>query len=535
MNTPFLKPSDAAEPKPVPGGTSGLGHRLEKHFRHTVHGATGQSNVEVLSAANTSLSADAFEIAQGLGGKGVSVTVLTGMVRLTDVLLIAGTALFAVFTSPEAAGFGLGNLFVTGAAILFALAFFQAADVYQVPVMRQGLSQIGRVAAGWTLVFAMFALLRTTTGIGTELSDAWIGAWFAISLTGLCLSRFIVYRLVRHWMKSGRLERRAIIVGGGTAAQELIHDLEAQADNDIRICGIFDDRNNERSPPVVAGYPKLGNISALVEFARLARIDMLIVCIPLRAEQRVLELLKKLWVLPVDIRLSAHTDKVRFRNRGSSFIGTVPFVDVVEKPIADWDMVAKRIFDLVFASLAIITLLPVMIAAAIAVKLDSKGPILFRQKRYGFNNEIIEVLKFRSMYTEMADPDAKKVVTKGDPRVTRVGRFIRKTSIDELPQLFNVLGGSLSLVGPRPHAVNAHTNNKTWDDVVDGYFARHKVKPGVTGYAQINGWRGEVDTPEKIQKRVECDVYYIENWSILFDLKILVQTPFRLLNTENAY
>ncbi|MBO9458461.1 undecaprenyl-phosphate glucose phosphotransferase [Labrenzia sp. R5_0] len=457
------------------------------------------------------------------------------MVRLTDVLLIAGTALFAVFTSPETASFGLGNLFVTGAAILFALAFFQAADVYQVPVMRQGLSQIGRVAAGWTLVFAMFALLRTTTGIGTELSDAWIGAWFAISLTGLCLSRFIVYRLVRHWMKSGRLERRAIIVGGGTAAQELIHDLEAQADNDIRICGIFDDRNNERSPPVVAGYPKLGNISALVEFARLARIDMLIVCIPLRAEQRVLELLKKLWVLPVDIRLSAHTDKVRFRNRGSSFIGTVPFVDVVEKPIADWDMVAKRIFDLVFASLAIITLLPVMIAAAIAVKLDSKGPILFRQKRYGFNNEIIEVLKFRSMYTEMADPDAKKVVTKGDPRVTRVGRFIRKTSIDELPQLFNVLGGSLSLVGPRPHAVNAHTNNKTWDDVVDGYFARHKVKPGVTGYAQINGWRGEVDTPEKIQKRVECDVYYIENWSILFDLKILIQTPFRLLNTENAY
>ena len=169
------------------------------------------------------------------------------------------------------------------------------------------------------------------------------------------------------------------------------------------------------------------------------------------------------------------------------------------------------------------------------MKLESKGPVLFKQKRYGFNNEIIEVLKFRSMFTEMADPDAKQVVTKGDPRVTRVGRFIRKTSIDELPQLFNVLAGSLSLVGPRPHAVNAHTDNKTWDDVVDGYFARHKVKPGVTGWAQINGWRGEVDTPEKIQNRVECDVYYIENWSILFDLKILFLTPFRLLNSENAY
>jgi len=534
MNNPVLKSTDPVDPKPITG-VSPLGHRLEKHFRHTVHGTAIPANVEMLSAANSSLTTEAIEIAQGLGGKGVSVPVLTGLLRLSDVLLIAGAAVAAAFTSPEAAGLGLPNLIVTGTALLFALAFFQAADLYQVAVMRQGLSQLGRVAAGWTLVFAMFAVLRTTTGIGAGVSDAWIGAWYGLSLTGLCLSRFVVYRLVRHWMTSGRLERRAIIVGGGTAAQELIHDLEAQADNDIRICGIFDDRSNERSPPVVAGYPKLGNISALVEFARLARIDMLIVCIPLRAEQRVLELLKKLWILPVDIRLSAHTDKVRFRNRGASFIGTVPFVDVVAKPIADWDMVAKRIFDLVFATGAIIALFPVMIAAAIAVKLDSKGPVLFKQKRYGFNNEIIEILKFRSMYTDMADPLAKKVVTKGDPRVTKVGRFIRKTSIDELPQLFNVLGGSLSLVGPRPHAVNAHTNNKTWDDVVDGYFARHKVKPGVTGWAQINGWRGEVDTPEKIQKRVECDVYYIENWSILFDLKILFLTPFRLLNTENAY
>ncbi|MEP2581213.1 MAG: undecaprenyl-phosphate glucose phosphotransferase [Roseibium sp.] len=534
MSDPAFKPTDPVDPPPTAGG-SGLVHRLEKHYRHTVHGVSGPANIELLSAAGSGLTAEATEIARGLGGKGISIPVLAGAVRLTDIVLIAGTALAAAFTSPEAAGFGVSNLFATAAAILFALAFFQAADVYQVPVMRQGISQLGRVAAGWTLVFAMFAVLRSTTGIGSALSDAWIGAWYALALTGFCLSRIVVYRRVRHWMSSGRLERRAIIVGGGTAAQELIHDLEAQADNDIRICGIFDDRSNDRSPPVVAGYPKLGNISALVEFARLARIDMLIVCIPLRAEKRVLELLQKLWILPVDIRLSAHTDKVRFRNRGASFIGTVPFVDVVEKPIADWDMVAKRIFDLVFAPAAIVALFPVMIATAAAIRLDSKGPVLFRQKRYGFNNEIIEVLKFRSMYTEMADPDARKVVTKGDSRVTRVGRFIRKTSIDELPQLFNVLGGSLSLVGPRPHAVNAHTDDKTWDDVVDGYFARHKVKPGVTGWAQINGWRGEVDTPEKIQKRVECDVYYIENWSILFDLRILLLTPLCLLNTENAY
>jgi lipopolysaccharide/colanic/teichoic acid biosynthesis glycosyltransferase len=139
------------------------------------------------------------------------------------------------------------------------------------------------------------------------------------------------------------------------------------------------------------------------------------------------------------------------------------------------------------------------------------------------------------MYHEMADPDAKQVVTRNDPRVTRVGRFIRKTSIDELPQLFNVLRGDLSLVGPRPHAVNAHTHNKLWDQVVDGYFARHKVKPGVTGWAQINGWRGEVDDEEKIRQRVNFDLYYIENWSLLLDLYIVAVTPFRILNSENAY
>ncbi|PVB63300.1 undecaprenyl-phosphate glucose phosphotransferase [Labrenzia sp. 011] len=535
MSNQVFNSTDPANPTPLTGDDSGLRRRLETHLRKTVGSAVGSTNVEILSSTNTSLTPEACEIAQGLGGKGVSIPVLTGMVRLIDILLIAASALIAAYGSSNPASFSLAQGFATGCSILFALAFFQAADCYQVPVMRQSLSQIGRVAAGWTLVFAMFAVLRSTTGIGAALPDAWIGSWFALSLTGLCVSRLAVFLLVRHWMNSGRLERRAIIVGGGTAAAELIHDMEAQAGNDIRICGIFDDRSNDRSPPVVAGYPKLGNINALVEFARLARIDMLIVCIPLRAEKRVLELLRKLWVLPVDIRLSAHTDKVRFRNRGASFIGTVPFVDVVEKPIADWDLLAKRIFDLVFATIALVTLFPVMIAAAIAIKLDSKGPVLFRQKRYGFNNEIIEILKFRSMYVEQADPEAKKAVTKGDPRVTRVGRFIRKTSIDELPQIFNVLTGKLSLVGPRPHAVNAHTDNKSWDNVVDGYFARHKVKPGVTGWAQINGWRGEVDTPEKIQHRVECDVYYIENWSILFDLKILMITPFRLFDTENAY
>jgi lipopolysaccharide/colanic/teichoic acid biosynthesis glycosyltransferase len=173
---------------------------------------------------------------------------------------------------------------------------------------------------------------------------------------------------------------------------------------------------------------------------------------------------------------------------------------------------------------------------ALAVKLDSRGPILFRQIRYGFNNEPIEVLKFRSMFADQLDFEAKKTVKRNDPRVTRVGRFIRRASLDELPQLLNVVFmGNLSLVGPRPHALNAKAQDHLYDEVVDGYFARHRVRPGITGWAQINGWRGDTDTPEKIQRRVECDLYYIENWSIVFDIYILLATPLSLITTKNAF
>jgi Undecaprenyl-phosphate glucose phosphotransferase len=280
---------------------------------------------------------------------------------------------------------------------------------------------------------------------------------------------------------------------------------------------------------------KLGNVSDLVDYARHSRVDLIVFTLPISAEARILQMLAKLWVLPTDIRLSAHTTKLRLRPRAYSYLGEVPVLDVFDKPLADWDMIIKGAFDRTVALAALVGLSLVMLAVALAVKLTSRGPALFRQKRYGFNNELIEVFKFRSMYVDQGDASAAKLVTKDDPRVTPVGRFIRKTSLDELPQLFNVLKGDLSLVGPRPHALQAKAANTLYDQVVDGYFARHKVKPGITGWAQINGWRGETDTSQKLQRRVEHDLYYIENWSILLDLKILAKTPFALLKTENAY
>ncbi len=482
------------------------------------------------------LSSIARQVAQQYRRDTMPPVMVSGVMRIVEfgILLLAGLQIYAGHV-------GLNTHLswhypvIIIAVSLVAVVLMEFSDCYQIPALRNPVSQLGRIILIWSATFALLTVALFFLKISEEFSRFWLGVWYASGLGLMLALRFVASRLIRRWARNGRMERRAVIVGGGKNAEQLIRSIEQQPYNDIRICGIFDDRDETRSPPVVAGYPKLGNIDELIEFARIARIDMLIVSLPITAEARVLSLLRKLWVLPIDIRLSAHSTHLRFRPRAYSYIGAVPMLDIFDKPINDWDSVAKRAFDIVFSLIGIVVFSPIMLATAIAIKLDSKGPVLFKQKRHGFNNEEIEVYKFRSMYVEHTDPTARKPVTKGDPRVTRVGRFIRKTSIDELPQFFNALFGSLSLVGPRPHAVAAEAHNRLFDEVVDGYFARHRVKPGVTGWAQINGWRGELDTEEKIRKRIEYDLYYIENWSLWFDLKILFLTPIRLLDTRNAY
>jgi Undecaprenyl-phosphate glucose phosphotransferase len=424
----------------------------------------------------------------------------------------------------------------TSAIALMSIVAFQAADIYQVQAFRGYEKQYMRLAAAWSLVFLLLIGVSFFAKLGEQFSRVWLGSFYVAGLVTLIVFRRALFLLVRRWTQKGYLTLRTVIVGGGEAGASVINELKRQKNLGIQIIGVFDDRGDSRSGSEVAGEPKLGRVDDLVEFGRLTRIDLVVFALPVSAEGRILEMLKKLWVLPVDIRLAAHSAKLRFRPRSYSYIGSVPVIDVADRPIADWDVVTKWLFDKIVGTAMLIALAPVMAMTALAIKLDSRGPVLFKQKRYGFNNDLIEVYKFRSMRIEDADASAAKLVTKGDPRVTRIGRFIRKTSLDELPQLFNVVArGNLSLVGPRPHAVNAKAEERRYDEAVDGYFARHRVKPGLTGWAQINGWRGETDTHEKIQNRVEHDLYYIENWSVLFDLYIIVRTPFALLNTESAY
>lgn len=492
---------------------------------------------QIASQKDVQLQPQALEVAKQFSEKPISPLIISTAVKLIDLVAISllGLAIFFGYLSSlhDLSLKYLAPILLSGP--VFAI-IVSSLDGYDATAMKEASRPIGRGIMAWTVLFVGFTLVSFFLKMDETYSRVWMASWFLSGIGYVFVSRFAVGVKVRQWIAHARLERRAVIVGGGASAEELITSIEQQPHNDIRICGFFDDRKDDRSPDLVAGYPKLGTISELVEFARLAHIDLLIVSLPLTAEGRVVEMIKKLWVLPVDIRLSAHTNKLKFQPRSYSYIGSLPFLAVFDKPLADTSHISKFLFDKVVGLAALLALSPIMIAAAIAVKLTSKGPIFFKQRRYGFNNELIEIYKFRSMYTEMSDATAAKLVTRDDPRVTPVGRFIRKTSIDELPQLFNVVfKGNLSLVGPRPHAVSAKAAERLYDDVVDGYFARHKVRPGLTGWAQIKGWRGETDTKEKLKRRVEHDLYYIENWSLWFDFYILLLTPFRLLNTDNAY
>jgi Undecaprenyl-phosphate glucose phosphotransferase len=489
------------------------------------------------AAKSAQLSQAALAVVKERHRDAYSPIVLAGLVRLIEVALVVAVG-FAIYIGYVLPANGFAWFYVPailGIALLAMLAF-QVADIYQVQAFRGHEKQYMRLASAWSVVFLIAIGVSFFAKAGDQFSRVWLGAFYVIGLFTLIVFRRGLFLLVRRWTRQGRLDRRTVVVGCDSNGETLIESLAAQRDSDVHVVGAFDDRSDERSPTSCAGVPKLGTVDDLVEFARQTRVDLVIFSLPISAESRILQMLRKLWVLPVDIRLSAHTNKLRYRPRSYSYVGNVPVLDVFDKPIADWDVVMKWLFDKIVGSLALLAALPVMLLVAVAIKLDSRGPVLFRQKRYGFNNELIEIYKFRSMYVDQADATASRLVTVDDPRVTRVGRFIRKTSLDELPQLLNVVfTGNLSLVGPRPHALAAKAANRLYDEAVDGYFARHRVKPGLTGWAQIHGWRGETDSEEKIQRRVEHDLYYIENWSILLDLYIVAQTPFALARTENAY
>jgi Undecaprenyl-phosphate glucose phosphotransferase len=363
----------------------------------------------------------------------------------------------------------------------------------------------------------------------------WTLRWFACGLGAGVIGRALFTQVTGRWTREGRLARRTLIVGGGARALAAMRRLEKSGKGALRILGVFDDRLRPRPLADLGRYKYLGAFAELEAFCRAQKVDLLIVALPLDAGNRLLHVLEQLWVLPVDVRIFAPSEKLPLRGRAYSYIGDVPFLPVFDKPLSDWAIAQNDFFDRVLALVLIVLLSPVLALLALGVKLSSPGPILFVQTRYGFNNQPFSAYKFRSLHAAKCDASANRQVTRDDPRVTRFGAFIRRASLDELPQLFNVLRGDLSLVGPRPHALNAKAAGMIYERAVEGYFARHRVKPGMTGWAQINGWRGETDTVEKIEQRLAHDLYYIDHRSLWLDIKILAKTPVAVLFPKNAY
>lgn len=393
---------------------------------------------------------------------------------------------------------------------------------------------VSRVLAAWLLALGTLGVVAYfATPIGLA-GGSWLTLWFTGGLSLLLPIRLVLFHLMRKWRREGRLGELVAIVGAGPIAQRLLRRLNASGGPAMRIVGVYDD-DAASLPRRCMGHPIRGTVEDLVREARQLGIGTVIVAMPLAVDRALTDTMNKLALLPVDVRLCPDAFGLGLGQVEVSHLGGLTFLNVIDRPLRDWQWIAKEIEDRVLAAVILILISPLMLAVAALIKLDSPGPVFFRQKRYGFNNRLIEIWKFRTMHHAARDDDAEQLTRRNDPRITRIGSFLRRTSIDELPQFINVLRGDMSIVGPRPHAPRAKAGTLLYTDAIRYYDARHRVKPGITGWAQVNGWRGETDTVEQIRKRVEHDLHYIDNWSIRLDLKIIARTALGGFTGHHAF
>jgi putative colanic acid biosynthesis UDP-glucose lipid carrier transferase len=337
---------------------------------------------------------------------------------------------------------------------------------------------------------------------------------------------------LRELRAHGYNTRAAAIIGMTEIGEELAIQIQTVPSLGLQVYGFYDDRAEERCHPIPESLGTYnGSLKDAVDAARTGEIDLIYIAFPLRAEPRINRLLQELSDTTASVYLAADFFAFDLLHARWGALGGVPTVSLHETPFYGVDGWLKRLEDIVLGVLILIIIAIPMLIIGICVKITSPGPAVFRQRRYGLNGEVIDVLKFRSMTVTEDGPEIRQA-TKGDARITKLGMFLRRTNLDELPQFLNVFEGSMSIVGPRPHAV-AH--NELYRKKIQGYMLRHKVKPGITGWAQVNGWRGETDTLEKMEKRVEHDLDYIRNWSLLWDLQIIFMTVFGSGARRNAY
>lgn len=408
-------------------------------------------------------------------------------------------------------------------ALLGSLPLYQVLHVYD---RHTGyLTGAVRLLYAWLLLLALLAILAFVTKTSELYSREVLLQWMLLGYAGQLAAFVPLHKLSQRYHRRLREERRAAILGTGEMALQLAERISRQRNEPL--LGLI--RADDEPVNTNSLYPELGAASHLRDLIAKHDLRRLYIALPANEMQQIESLYIDLLDASVDVVWIPDLASLVMLNHSVADIEGLPAIHLNESPLTRYptSAVLKATLDRVAAALGIIAISPLLIGTAIAIKLTSPGPVLFRQPRHGMNGEVFQVLKFRSM--KVHDDKNVKQATRNDSRITAVGRFIRKTSIDELPQLFNVLKGDMSLVGPRPHAV-AH--NDYYADKITAYMARHRIKPGITGLAQVSGYRGETETLDKMQKRVEMDLQYINNWSVWLDIKILIKTPFTLISKD---
>ena len=456
---------------------------------------------------------------------------VSGGLRLADAIGVVIAGVLAYLIRAGDVVMDENYLVALGLCMVMTVNAMGLADLYSLRTLRSPAAQVGRIITAWTFVMLALLAFGFFAKSSHEFSRIWFLLWAAMGLTFLFFNRFAGSLIVTRLNRKGRLRARVAIVGAGGIGQRLAEHLSGHGAKSSTVVGVWDDRHT-RVPPAISGFRVRGTVDDLITYARTNEIDDIIIALPWQASARIRQVARQLYVVPANVRICPDLVGFGIPLRGFSSMEGVPLLNIYERPLSGWALVTKALEDRALAALLLVLFAPLMLLIALAIKLESRGPVLFRQHRYGFNNKPFNVYKFRSMRVEAGADRSAPQATRGDPRITKVGAFLRKTSLDELPQLWNVLTGSMSIVGPRPHAV-AH--NEKYARMIDEYMCRHRVKPGITGWAQINGWRGETETPEKMSMRVQYDLYYIENWSLLFDLRILFMTAFVGFTSRNAY
>jgi Undecaprenyl-phosphate glucose phosphotransferase len=468
----------------------------------------------------------------------LSSEILAAAVAAVDfgVVIIAGATAFTWYFDPtKHSTTEPGRYFLT--AVFGATVFvvgFERQGGYQLKQLLRFDWQLTRIPIMWGIVLSALLLAAFLGKLSESYSRGWALAWFTGAPTLLLVARGVLHLAVMRCVEGGHLSRNIVVVGAGKEGQRLVAKLRESEDKSIAVRGIFDDRE-PRLPSPVPSVNVMGTTDDLIRAARRIPVDEVIIALPLDAEEQLKALFWKLKGIATDLRLSIEPIAERFQVRGISYVGTVPVLEIADRPLKHWRGLIKWLEDKLLSGVLLIFLGPLMGIASLLIKVDSRGPVLFVQERFGFNNDVIKVLKFRTMYVDRGDRSGAQRTVQNDPRVTRVGRVLRSLSFDELPQLINVLRGDMSLVGPRPHAIAMKAGGRLYCEAVEEYLHRHRVKPGITGLAQVNGLRGEIDTLDKARARVAHDLHYIEHWSPWLDLKILLKTVGILASRTNAY